>query len=99
MGQIELTEREHALLHGLAAGFTPAQIARQLRRAPATIYPAVRTLLTKLGAATEAHAVARAYQTGLLKLPPPPTPRQLDHPAIIAQRRRELDDALNRRAR
>lgn len=92
-----LTDRERVLLEGFAAGFTPSQIARQIGRAPTTVYPSVRSLLAKLGAATEAHAVAIGYRLGLLEIPPVAPPRHLDPPRVLAYRRLALDEALNGR--
>lgn len=93
----DLTEREYAILRGFAAGRTRAQIARELRRAPATLEASVRRLFAKLDAANEAHAVDIGHRQGLLGDPRPvsaqPTAlirRVWDNADVIARRRRVL---------
>jgi DNA-binding response OmpR family regulator len=71
-----LTRREVEVLEALAKGLRPAEIAATLVISPKTVASHVQRILGKLGVHTRAHAVARAYQRGLLK----PTEAQQDGP-------------------
>ncbi len=65
---IPLTPRERAVLKGVAAGYTDAQIARQQSL---TVPQAVHTVLQmrlKLDARNRAHLVALAVSRGLLTI-------------------------------
>jgi two-component system, OmpR family, response regulator len=62
-----LTRRELEVLEGLAEGLRPAEIAATLVISPKTVASHVQRILTKLGVHSRAHAVALAYQWGLLK--------------------------------
>jgi DNA-binding NarL/FixJ family response regulator len=66
---LPLTDREQAVLEHLSAGVTSADIARLLSISPRTVENYKRRLFTKLGAATQAQAVAIALRTGLVVLP------------------------------
>lgn len=94
-----LTDREMAILRGLAAGQTRRQIAQSLRRSPATVEPHIRAVLSLLGARNDAHAVDIAHRAGLLTDVQPQTPpaavrRQYDPPAVTRQRRQVLLEAM-----
>jgi DNA-binding CsgD family transcriptional regulator len=102
MSAVELSERELAILRGLAAGRTVRQIARELDRKPATLDASVRSLFRKLDAVTEAQAVHVAHQVGLLGQHTPPAAaepvglrRVWDHPDLIARRRQVLNEAMS----
>lgn len=60
-----LTERELALLDLLASGHDNAAIARQLHLAPKTVRNQISLMLTKMGVADRAAAVAVARDAGL----------------------------------
>jgi DNA-binding NarL/FixJ family response regulator len=60
-----LTDRERQVLGLLADGLKPAAIARRLEVTERTVGRTTRSLLTKLGAATPAQAVAIACRRGL----------------------------------
>jgi DNA-binding NarL/FixJ family response regulator len=63
---LDLTKRELEVLEGLAEGLRPAQIAARLVISPKTVSSHVQRILAKLGVHSRAHAVAIAYQSGLL---------------------------------
>ncbi len=62
----ELTDRELSILKLLAQGMTNPQIASQLHRSPFTVRHHVSQILTKLGVANRAEAVAVGIENGLL---------------------------------
>lgn len=65
-----LTDRERQVLGLLADGLKSAAIARRLEVTERAVGRATRSLLTKLGAATPAQAVAIGCRRGLLDLWP-----------------------------
>lgn len=62
----ELTTRQMALLREISTGASNQEIADIEGISVDTIKTRMRTLLRKLGARSRAHAVALAYQQGLL---------------------------------
>jgi DNA-binding CsgD family transcriptional regulator len=62
----DLTNREREVLRRIAAGHSSRQIGRDLGLTNYTVRSYVRDLLRKLGAPNRSHAVALAYETGLL---------------------------------
>lgn len=100
MTTVDLSERELAILRGLADGKTLTQIAKELRRARATIEPFYRRMLSQLGARNDAQAVDIGHRLGLLGDPapvvaepafqPPPIRRVYDPPAVTAFRRHQI---------
>jgi DNA-binding NarL/FixJ family response regulator len=64
---LRLTGREFDVLEGLAEGLPPREIAKKLVISPKTVASHVQRILAKLGVHSRAHAVALAYQSGLLK--------------------------------
>lgn len=62
-----LSERQNDVLLFLADGDTPKTIAEELGIAPDTVHVMSATIRAKLGAKTTAHAIAIAYQKGILK--------------------------------
>ena len=65
----DLTEREHRVLQGLAAGLTQQQIAMETRTSIRTVKRVVATLATKLGAPSPFVLGARASALGLVEPP------------------------------
>lgn len=63
-----LTRREYEILHGLAAGHTFADIGRQLGITEDTSKSHGHTLYRKLGVHDRGHAIAVAYDLGLLQV-------------------------------
>ena len=61
----ELTDRELAILDLLAGGHDNAAIARRLRLAPKTVRNQISLMLTRMGVADRAAAVAAAKDAGL----------------------------------
>jgi RNA polymerase sigma factor (sigma-70 family) len=64
-----LSERESEVLAATAEGLTAKEIAKRLVIAPATVQDHRRSVTAKLAARNITHAVAVAYQHGLLPLP------------------------------
>jgi two-component system, NarL family, nitrate/nitrite response regulator NarL len=62
-----LTKREIEVLEGLAEGLKGVEIAAKLVISPKTVGSHVQRILAKLGVHSRAHAVALAYQSGLLE--------------------------------
>jgi DNA-binding NarL/FixJ family response regulator len=62
-----LTHRELEVLEGLAEGLTGVEVAAKLVISPKTVGSHVQRILAKLGVHSRAHAVALAYQSGLLE--------------------------------
>jgi DNA-binding NarL/FixJ family response regulator len=67
----DLAHRERQVLELVAEGLNNKEIAGRLFIAEETVKHYMRTLLAKLAARNRTHAVALAYQRGLLT---PPTP-------------------------
>ena len=65
-----LTRREREILALVAEGLSNGEIGARLFVSEDTVKTHVRGLLTKLGAANRAHAVAIGFRIGLLGLPP-----------------------------
>jgi DNA-binding NarL/FixJ family response regulator len=65
--ELGLTNRELEVLEGLADGLTGVEIAAKLVISPKTVGSHVQRILAKLGVHSRAHAVALAYQSGLLE--------------------------------
>jgi DNA-binding CsgD family transcriptional regulator len=63
-----LSERESEVLAATAEGLTAKEIAKRLVIAPATVQDHRRSVTAKLAARNITHAVAVAYQAGLLPL-------------------------------
>jgi NarL family two-component system response regulator LiaR len=63
----DLTEREREVLALLAKGMTNAEIAQQLTISASTAKHHVRAILSKLGAANRAEAVALALEHDLIE--------------------------------
>jgi len=70
--KLELTPRELEVLRLLTEGSRAADIATDLVISPKTVSNHVQRILGKLGVHTQAQAVARAYELGLVQ---PVTPR------------------------
>lgn len=73
-----LTRRELAVLQRLAQGLRQIDIAAELVISPKTVASHVQNILAKLGVHSRAHAVALAYDHGLLD---GETPRRIDPPS------------------
>ena len=61
----ELTERERAILHLLAAGYSNPAIAERLVLSPKTVRNNVSNIFSKLQVADRAEAIIRAHEAGL----------------------------------
>jgi two-component system, OmpR family, response regulator len=66
---IALTGREREVLQLLATDLSTADIGRELTISPRTVATHTEHIFQKLQARTRAHAVSRAYDTGLLEAP------------------------------
>jgi DNA-binding NarL/FixJ family response regulator len=64
---IQITPWERTALELLAAGRTPSQIGRHLGTGDDEVELRLSRLFTKMGAATQAEAVAAASRRGLLR--------------------------------
>jgi DNA-binding NarL/FixJ family response regulator len=62
----ELTAREVEVLRLLARGLGPNEIAKELVISPKTVASHLQSVMSKLGVHSRAHAVARAYEDGLI---------------------------------
>lgn len=67
-GTVVLSDRELAVLRGMAQGRTNAAIGREQFLSVDTVKTHARRLFRKLGAVDRANAVAIAYQRGILPL-------------------------------
>jgi DNA-binding NarL/FixJ family response regulator len=63
----DLTDRQREILELLASGRTAAKISEHLDISPKTVEGHKQRLFEKLGAANQAHAVALAMRSGLLR--------------------------------
>jgi DNA-binding NarL/FixJ family response regulator len=72
----DLTAREVEVLRLLAGGVRTADIAVELVIRPKTVANHVQHILGKLGVHTQAQAVARAYELGVIEPPAPSEPRR-----------------------
>jgi DNA-binding NarL/FixJ family response regulator len=70
-GKRDLTAREAEVLRLLAGGARTADIAVELVIRPKTVANHVQHILGKLGVHTQAQAVARAYELGVIESPAP----------------------------
>jgi DNA-binding CsgD family transcriptional regulator len=61
----QLTDRERAILDGVAAGLTNAQIGQRLYLSAKTVANNVSTILTKLQVTERGQAIVRAREAGL----------------------------------
>lgn len=66
MSATDVSQRELEILHGMAAGKTNAEIGRQLHITEDTVKTHLRRLFRKIGARNRHHAVALAYERGLI---------------------------------
>jgi DNA-binding NarL/FixJ family response regulator len=73
------TSRELAVLQRLARGLRQVDVAAELVISPTTVATRVRNILGKLGVRSCAHAIAPAYDNGLLE--PAPVVRNRDSTA------------------
>lgn len=64
----ELTKRQLDILHSISRGLTNKDIATQYGLAPSGVKTHLEAILSKLGAATRAEAVAIALRKQLLKI-------------------------------
>jgi DNA-binding NarL/FixJ family response regulator len=62
----DLTPREVEVLSLLARGLDPTEIAKELVISPKTVASHLQSVMAKLGVHSRAHAVARAYEDGLI---------------------------------
>lgn len=62
-----LTDRELEVLRSVADGLDLAAIARALFLSPHTVKSHAATMRAKLGATTQAHAVAIGFRRGILR--------------------------------
>lgn len=67
----DLTAREREVMALAAEGFTNTEIAEKLFVSPLTARTHIHRAMTKLDARDRAQLVVIAYQTGLVRLPPP----------------------------
>jgi PAS domain S-box-containing protein len=65
---LRLSPREREITQLLARGLTGAQIAAELGLSPETVRTHIRNAMTRLGADTRAHLVAKALDGGLVSL-------------------------------
>ncbi len=63
-----LTDTELGIIVGLANGLELEEISRQVHRTVSSVSTYIRDARSKLGAATRAHLVARAFARGVLKV-------------------------------
>ena len=61
-----ISEREMAVLHEIAAGYSNKEIAARLHVSPNTVKTHVARLLEKLGAKRRTDAIARARELGIV---------------------------------
>jgi DNA-binding NarL/FixJ family response regulator len=66
---VALTRREREVLQLLATDLSTADIGRELTISTRTVATHTEHIFQKLQAHTRAHAVSRAYDTGLLEIP------------------------------
>jgi DNA-binding NarL/FixJ family response regulator len=64
----DITPRELEVLSLLARGLDPTAIANELVISPKTVASHLQSVMSKLGVHSRAHAVARAYEDGLIAL-------------------------------
>jgi DNA-binding NarL/FixJ family response regulator len=64
-----LTDKQVAVLDLIAQGMTDKEIGKAMGLAPETVKGHTCRLLGSIGARNRTHAVALAYQAGLLKVP------------------------------
>jgi len=63
-----LSPREQEITELLAAGLTGEEIARRLKLSTETVRTHIRNAMTGLDARTRPHLVARAFETGLIRV-------------------------------
>ncbi len=73
--EADLTKRELEVLHLLAEGMQPKEMARELVISPKTVASHMQRIIGKLGVHSRAEAVAVAYREGLVETTPPPARR------------------------
>jgi DNA-binding NarL/FixJ family response regulator len=64
---VQLTKRQQDILLLIADGMPDREISDELEVSMTTVYRNSEKLRLALGARNQAHAVARAYQAGLLR--------------------------------
>ena len=67
-GELPLTRREVEVLGLLAQGNNPETIAARLVISPKTVASHLQRVMAKLGVHSRVHAVARAYQLGIIRI-------------------------------
>jgi DNA-binding NarL/FixJ family response regulator len=67
--RLGMSERELEVLTAISHGLSVAEIGRDLRLSDNTVKSHIRRLFVKLGVHERAHAVARAYRSGLFACP------------------------------
>ena len=65
--EFELSERERQVIEALAEGLTNVEIGERLGISGLTVKSHVSRLCARMGARSRAHAVAIAYQEGVLR--------------------------------
>ncbi len=79
-----LTATERKVLDDVARGLSNIQIALKQCRSHETIRTHVKNILAKLKARNRAHAVAIAYDTGILRCPLPHLPTTQEIPRLVS---------------
>lgn len=79
-----LTATEREVLDDVARGLSNIQIALKQFRSHETIRTHVKNILAKLKARNRAHAVAIAYDTGILRCPLPHLPTTQEIPRLVS---------------
>src|SRR5690242_20682457 len=90
MSAVEFTEREYAVLRGLASGLSCDQIASRMRRNRMTIYRDIAAMRDKVGAECAEQLVDRAWRLGLLTAETPLLPHEKpmpSDPAVVVCRK------------
>lgn len=78
-----VTDRQYAILRGLASGLTIIQIAARMDRSTETVNRCLLRLRATFGAATNAQALDRAWRLGLLNAQTPPLAHERPLPTAV----------------